>query len=110
METIEIPFFQGQSIEEIYDFGIKVSWSQKLVEKYPERLEEIAKIILKEILKLDSVNIMLHCFLFEDEEVRIGASRDDNLDLLHVYANLKDKEAKLISETYPTSYYDGYLH
>jgi hypothetical protein len=82
MEEGEKPF------TEIYDFGIKVQWFPALVEKFPDQLEEIAQKILEEITALDSVTIYMHRFAFENKEVMIVTSWDDDLDLLFADADL----------------------
>jgi hypothetical protein len=76
------------STTEIYDFGIKVQWFPALVEKFPDRLEEIAEKILDEVAVLESVTIYMHRFPFEDEEVMIVTSWDDDLDMLFADADL----------------------
>ena len=75
-------------LEKIYDFGIRVQWFPALVEKFPERLEEIAEQILDEVAALDSVTIYMHRFRFEDEEVLIVTSWDEDLDMLFADADL----------------------
>jgi len=75
-------------LEKIYDFGIRVQWFPALVEKFPDRLEEIAEQILDEVAALDTVTIYMHRFRFEDEEVMIVTSWDDDLDMLFADADL----------------------
>mgnify|MGYP006865036578 CR=1 FL=1 len=79
---------QNDPFTNTYDFGIRVRWFPALVEKFPERLEDIAKQILDEVAALDSVEIYMRRFAFEDEEVIIATSWDDDLDLLTADADL----------------------
>jgi hypothetical protein len=72
----------------IYDFGIKVQWFPALIEKFPDRLEEIAKKILDEVAEIGSTTIFTHRFSFEGEEVMIVTSWDDDLDMLFADADL----------------------
>ncbi len=80
--------FDMSNVDLIYDIGIKVKWFPALVEKFPDRLEEIARKILDEVAALDSVNIYMRRFAFEDEEVIIATSWDDDLDMLSADADL----------------------
>jgi len=88
MEYVTNQNIQNQPFEEIYDFGIKVQWFPALVAKYPDRLEEIATRIIEEVDKLGSVTIYLHRFRFEDEQVMIVTSWDEELDILFADADL----------------------
>mgnify|MGYP003989500835 CR=1 FL=1 len=58
----------------IYGLGIKVQWFPALVEKFPDRLEEIAQKIFDEVTEIGSTTIFSHRFSFEDEEVMIFTS------------------------------------
>ena len=75
-------------IEEIFDFGIRVQWFPALVEKFPDRLEEIAEKILDEVAEIGSTTIFMHRFPFGDEQVMIVTSWDDDLDMLFADADL----------------------
>ena len=88
MEYVTNQNIQDQPFEEIYDLGIKVQWFPALVAKYPDRLEEIATRIIEEVDKLGSMTIYLHRFRFEDEQVMIVTSWDEELDILFADADL----------------------
>jgi hypothetical protein len=79
---------QNNPFTETYDFGIKVQWFPAIAEKFPERLEDVAMQILDEVAALDSVNIYMRRFAFEDEEVIIATSWDDDLNMLSADADL----------------------
>ena len=59
-----------------------------MVEKFPDRLEEIAQKIFDEVTEIGSTTIFSHRFSFEDEEVMIVTSWDDDLDMLFADADL----------------------
>ena len=59
-----------------------------MVEKFPDRLEEIAEKILDEVAEIGSTTIFMHRFRFKDEEVMIVTSWDDDLDMLFADADL----------------------
>jgi hypothetical protein len=75
-------------VEVIYDSGIKVQWFPALVTRFPDQLEAIAEQILDEVAALDSVTVYTHRFLFENEEVMIVTSWNDDLDMLSADADL----------------------
>jgi len=75
-------------LTKIFDFGVKVRWFPALAEKFTEQLEDVAMQILDEVAALGSVNIYMHRFAFEDEEVIIATSWDDDLDMLSADADL----------------------
>ena len=79
---------QKRPFEEIYDFGIKVQWFPAVVAKFPDHLEEIATKILDEVEAIGSATIFMHRFPFEEEEVIIVTSWDDDLDMLFADADL----------------------
>jgi hypothetical protein len=106
----------------IYDLGIKVQWFPALVEKFPDRLEEIAQKIFDEVTEIGSTTIFSHRFSFEDEEVMIVTSWDDDLDMLFADADLVayldvvgeadidgDGEAETVLMPIPASN-AGYIH
>ena len=78
----------NRPFEKVYDFGIKVLWFPALVEKFSDRLEEIAGQILDEVADLESVELYMHRFSFEDEEVMIATSWDEELNILSADADL----------------------
>jgi hypothetical protein len=75
-------------VEAVYDCGIKVQWFPALIAKFPDQLEEIAEQILNEVTTLDTVTVYTHRFSFENEEVMIAVSWDDDLDMLSADADL----------------------
>ena len=79
---------EKRPIEEVYDCGIKGQWFPALVAKFPDRLEDIAERILKEVWELASTTIFIHRFKYEDEQVMISTSWDDDHDILSVDADL----------------------
>lgn len=74
--------------EKIYPCGIRVQWFPALAAKFSDRLEEIAEKILDEVTELEETRIFFHRFQFEDEEVIIATSWDDDLDILSADADL----------------------
>jgi hypothetical protein len=76
------------SIEEIYEFGIKVRWFPALVEMFPDQLEEIARKILDEVSSLGSETIYMHRFSIGEKQVMIATSWDDEHNLLSADADL----------------------
>ena len=84
----QLPPKEKKSTTKIYDLGIKVQWFPALVEKFADRLEEIAEKILDEVAEIGSTTIFTHRFSFEDENVMIVTSWDDDLDMLFANADL----------------------
>jgi hypothetical protein len=72
----------------LYDFGIEVRWFPALVEKFPDRLEEVAKQILSQVAALDTVDVDMHRFSFGGEDIMIVTHWDDDLDILCADADL----------------------
>ena len=79
---------QQHPFMEIYDLGIKVQWFPAIAAKYPDRLEEIAQKILDEVAEIGVSRIFQHVFSYEDEQVIIVTSWDDDLDMLFADADL----------------------
>ena len=79
---------QQHPFMEIYDFGIEVLWFPAIAAKYPDRLEEIAQKILDEVEEIGSPVIFQHVFPYENEEVIIITSWNDDLDMLAADADL----------------------
>jgi hypothetical protein len=75
-------------IQEVYDLGVTVRWFPALVQKFPDRLEEIAAKILDEVAEIGNKTIYMHRFPFGGEEVMIATSWDDDLDMLFADADL----------------------
>ncbi len=90
----------------IYDFGIKVQWFPALVEKFPDQLEKIATKILDEVTALGTSTVWMHRFPFNDEEVMIVSSWDEDLDLLFADADLvayRDVVGEIVIDGEPMS-------
>jgi len=79
---------QQHPFMEIYDFGIEVLWFPAIAAKFPDRLEEIAQKILDEVEEIGSPVIFQHVFPYQNEEVIIITSWNDDLDMLSADADL----------------------
>jgi hypothetical protein len=76
------------SKNELYKFGIEIRWFSPLIERFPDRLEEIAEQIKAEVTDIGSTSIFLHRFSFDNEEIMIATFWDEDLDMLSADADL----------------------
>jgi hypothetical protein len=70
------------SRNELYKIGIEVRWFSSLIERFPDRLGEIAERIKAEVETIGSETIYLHRFPFDSEEIVIATYWDEDLDIL----------------------------
>ena len=68
--------------------GIMVRWFPALVEKFSDRLDEIAQRILQEIAEIGQTEIELHRFKFSDEEIIITTTWDEFNNVPYADADL----------------------
>ena len=76
------------SRNELYKIGIEVRWFSSLIERFPDRLEEIAERIKAEVADIGSTAIFMHRFSFDNEEIMIATFWDEDLDILSADADL----------------------
>jgi hypothetical protein len=73
---------------ELYKIGIEIRWFPILIERYSDRLGEIAELIKSEVEAIGNATIYLHRFPFDGEEIMIATYWDENLDMLSADADL----------------------
>jgi hypothetical protein len=76
------------SRNELYKIGIEVRWFSSLIERFPDRLEEIAERIKAEVADIGSTAIFMHRFSFDNEEIMIATFWDVDLNMLSADADL----------------------
>jgi hypothetical protein len=72
----------------LYKIGIEIRWFPILIERFSDRLGEIAELIKSEVEAIGSETIYLHRFPFDSEEIVIATYWDEDLDILTADADL----------------------
>jgi hypothetical protein len=81
--TIDNEVASDGVVNRVYDhLGLDVDWYPALVEKFGDRLGELAERIIDELVELDTLVVYFHVFDFEDERVIIRTSYREAEDLI----------------------------
>jgi hypothetical protein len=73
---------------ELYKIGIEIRWFPPLIERFPDRLGEIAERIKAEVTDIGSTAIFMHRFPFGNDEIMIATFWNEDLDILTADADL----------------------